>query len=140
MDAPNAFLGKLQKPTKKEVLAALGTAAGAWTQLVDWLANEHGVRGLEWKSISPKYGWSLRLKRKDRTIVHLAPCAGCFRAAFIFGDRAVAAASYSGLPQSVLKAIANSPRYPEGTGIRLVVRKAGDLDAIRKLAGIKLAN
>jgi len=34
---------------------------------VDWLARAQGV-------ISPKYGWSLRLKLKKRTIVHLSPC------------------------------------------------------------------
>jgi hypothetical protein len=107
---------------------------------VDWLADKHGVADQEWKSSSPKYGWSVRLKLKQRTIVYLAPGEGCFLASFVLGDRAVAAAHKISLPESVVKAIAEAPRYAEGTGVRLIVRKPGDLPAIRKLAEVKLAN
>jgi hypothetical protein len=140
VDIPNAFIGRGEKPAPKEIAAALGSAAQAWEQLVSWLAEEHGVTGQEWKSISPKYGWSLRLKLKKRTIVHMSPCDGCFRVAFIVGDRAVKAAKESDLPKNVLKLIADAPRYAEGTGIRLLVRSERDLAPIRKLAVIKLAN
>ena len=44
------------------------------------------------------------------------------------------------LPQNVAKVIEDAPRYPEGTGVRLVVRGARDLAAIRKLALVKLEN
>jgi uncharacterized protein DUF3788 len=140
VDIPNAFIGKVEQPTPKETAAALGSAAQAWEQLVSWLAEEHGVTGQEWKSISPKYGWSLRLKLKKRTIVHISPCDGCFRVAFILGDRAVKSAKESDLPKNVLKMIADAPRYAEGTGIRLLVRSEKDLTPIHKLAVIKLAN
>lgn len=140
MDVPNAFVGRIERPTEKEVSTALGSSAGVWTQLVHWFAEQEGVTVQEWKSISPKYGWSLRLKLKARTIVHLAPCHDCFRVAFILGDKAVKAALHTDLPKSVTKAIADAPRYAEGTGIRLMIRNADDLGAIRKLAAIKLAN
>ncbi len=140
MDSPNAFVGKIQKPTDEELSLALGSTAHLWTELEAWLADEYGAAGREWKSISPKYGWSLRLKRKDRTIVHLSPCAGCFRVAFILGDRAVKAALAVGLPATVAKDLASARRYAEGTGVRLVVKKPGDLAAIRTLAAIKIAN
>ncbi|HUJ32637.1 MAG TPA: DUF3788 domain-containing protein [Candidatus Acidoferrum sp.] len=140
MDVPNAFIGKLEVPTPAEVSAALGSSAKPWNQFVDWLADEHGVATEEWKSISPKYGWALRLKLKKRTIVHLSPCKGCFRVVFILGDRAVKAARQSDLPKHVANLIEGAPRYTEGTGIRLVVKSASDLAAIRKLAAIKLAN
>jgi len=107
--------------------------------LVDWLA-EQGVAEQEWNSFSVKYGWSLRLKMKKRTIVHLSPCSGCFRAAFILGDKAVAAARQSDLSREVLKLLDSATRYAEGTGIRLLVKQKKDLAAIRKLAAIKLAN
>ncbi len=140
MDIPNAFIGKAEQPTAQEVSAALGASSEAWRQLVDWLAAEQGVADGEWKSSSPKYGWSLRLKLKKRTIIYLGPCAGCFRVAFVLGDRAVAAARQSNLPKSVLKLIDKAPRYAEGTGVRLIVKGAKDLPAIRKLAAVKLAN
>jgi len=140
MDNPNAFIGKAEKPSADEVSAALGASAKVWQDLVGWLAKAHGVSEEEWKSISPKYGWSLRLKLKKRTIVHMSPCKGSFRVAFALGDRAVKAALKSDLPKSVARLIEDAPRYAEGTGVRLNVKDTKNLAAIRKLVELKLAN
>jgi hypothetical protein len=139
METPNAFIGKATLPTPEEVSAALGATAEVWKQLVDWLA-EQGVADLEWKSVSPKYGWGLRMKLKKRTIVYLGPCDGCFRVAFVLGDRAVAAARQSNLSKGALKLLDEAPRYAEGTGMRLMVKASDDLADVRQLARIKLAN
>ena len=139
MDIPNAFIGKSAQPTSEEVSAALGSTAEVWKQLLDWLA-EQGVADQEWKSSSPKYGWSLRMKLKKRTIVYLGPCDGCFRVAFVLGDRAVAATRKSDLSKSALKLLDEAPRYAEGTGVRLMVKASEDLADVRKLALVKLAN
>ncbi|HKR27271.1 MAG TPA: DUF3788 family protein [Acidobacteriaceae bacterium] len=140
METTNAFVGRPSQPTPKEVEAALGSSAAAWKQFVDWIEQEKGVTTEEWKSDAPKYGWSLRLKRKDRTIVYLAPCEGCFRASFVLGDRALEAARHARFPQKVAEVIAGAPHYGEGTGVRLIVKKPAELPAIRMLAEIKLAN
>ncbi len=139
MDTPNAFIGRADLPRPKEIAAALGSTNELWKQLVDWLA-EQGISGQEWNSYSSKAGWSLRLKLKKRTIVYLGPCNGCFRVAFVLGDRAVAAARQSDLSEAALKLLDEAPRYAEGTGLRLMVKAAKDLAAIRKLALVKLAN
>lgn len=139
MDTPNAFIGHSAQPTPAEIASSLGDAAGLWKQIVDWVADQ-GAPEEEWKSISPKYGWSLRMKRKKRTILHLGPCNGCFRVVFILGDRAVAAARKSDLPRNVLEDLEQARRYVEGTGVRLIVRQEKDLAAVRKLVQIKLAN
>jgi hypothetical protein len=139
METVNAFIGRTVVPTPKEVAAVLGTTAELWDQLVDWLA-EQGAAIQEWNSYSPKAGWALRLKHKKRNIIYLAPCAGHFRVALIFGEKAVAAAHQSNLSKNTLKLLDEAPRYPEGTGLRLMVKSAKDLAAIKKLALIKLAN
>jgi hypothetical protein len=139
METPNAFIGKTTKPTEAEVAAVLGSTAALWKQLVGWLA-EQGAAIQEWNSYSPKAGWALKLKQKKRTIVYLGPCDGCFRVAFILGDRAVMAARKSDLAKSTLKIIDEAPRYAEGTGVRLIVKAEKDLAAIKKLALIKMAN
>ena len=139
MESVNAFIGRTTKPADKDVAAALGATDGLWKQLVDWMA-EQGATIQEWNSYSPKAGWALRLKVKKRNIVYLAPCAGHFRVAFILGDKAVAAARQGNLAKSTLKLIDEAPRYPEGTGVRLMVKAAKDLAAIKKLALIKMAN
>lgn len=139
METPNAFIGFTAMPTKKEVAAVLGSTAELWNQLVDWLA-EQGAATQEWNSYSSKAGWSLRLKHKKRNIIYLAPCAGCFRVAFILGDKAVAAAREGNLAKSTLKLLDEAPRYPEGTGLHLMVKATKDLATIKKLALIKMAN
>lgn len=140
MNDTNAFLGKTSAPTDKEVAIALGPAASAWNELLEWLKEEEQLGEREWNSYSPKYGWALRVKRKKRNIIYLSPCDGCFRVSFILGDKAVAAARGSALPKAVVKALDEAPRYPEGTGLRLTVSKPKDLAPIRMLTQVKLAN
>jgi hypothetical protein len=136
----NAFIGKPKKPTDDELATALGPAKSVWDRLIADLAVENGVDVQEWSSYSRKAGWSLRLKRKKRTIVWLAPCQGCFRVAFIFGGKAMKAARQCQLPQRVTKILDEAPRYPEGTGVRLNVKGAKDIVVLKKLAAIKLEN
>ncbi len=140
MDQANAFIGKTERPSVDEIAAALGPAATIWDELIHRLDEKYGVNIQHWSSYSAKSGWSLQLKVKKRTIVHLAPCNKCFRVAFVLGDRAVTAAKQHSLPAAVEQAIADAPRYTEGTGLRLLVKAGKDLPAIQKLVAIKLAN
>jgi len=140
MEPANAFTGHPTEPTIEQVQQALGPAATAWCELVGWMAQQHGVTETEWKSYSPKYGWSCKLKLKKRNILHLSPQRGSFLVAVIFGDRALQAARESNLSKSLLKALDDAPRYPEGTGLRILVKNARDLAGVKKLATIKLAN
>jgi hypothetical protein len=140
MDQANAFIGKTERPTADEIAAALGPVAKIWDALIHGLDEEYGVNIQEWKSYSAKSGWALQLKLKKRTIVYLAPCNKCFRVAFVLGDKAVTAAKQHHLPTAVKNAIKDAPHYPEGTGLRLLVKAGRDLPAIQKIVEIKLAN
>jgi Protein of unknown function (DUF3788) len=140
MDSQNAFVGQKGKPSEEQLSSALGTSAGVWKQLVEELARDYGVDLQEWSSFSAKYGWSLKLNCKKRTIVRLAPCEGSFLVLFILGARAIKAAQQANLPKSIAKALRDAPRHAEGTGIRISVKGIRDLGAIHKLVAIKLAN
>jgi len=138
MEAPNAFIGKSERPTDTELATALGASAPLWNSLIHDVAADFGAIIEEWKGVYPsKYGWTLRLRQKGRNIVYLSPCTGCFRVAFVLGDKAVQAARKAKLPEAVAQALATAPHYPEGTGLRLMVNRSSDLPAIRKLAQIK---
>jgi hypothetical protein len=137
--AMNAFINKPQ-PTDTELAAALGPAKAVWDQLLAELSQEQGVNDYEWKSFSPKVGWSLRVKHMARTIVWLSPSDGSFMAAFILGDKALRATRQFKFPQRDVRAISEAPKYPEGTGIRLEVKLSRDIGTLKKLAAIKLAN
>jgi len=129
----NAFVGRTERPSDKELASALGAAFKLWEQLIQELSLSQ-----EWNSYSPKAGWSLKLKKKDRTILYLSPCACCFRASFALGDKALKSALASKFPKSTLKLIAEARKYAEGTAVRIEVHKPADLLAVEKLAQIKL--
>ena len=141
MEYSNAFLGKTTQPTDVEVASALGPAAKLWKEFINWMAEEKGVTGQEWKGIVvKKYGWSLRLKQKSRNIIYLSPGNNCFMASFVLSDKALQEAKAAHLPKHVQHALASAPKYPEGNGLRLLVRHGANLSAIRKICAIKLAN
>jgi len=137
---PNAFIGKTKQPTDAELAAALGAAKALWDKLLAALADEYNLTVREWNSYSPKAGWSLRPKSKDRNILYVVPCQGSFYVSFALGDKAVAAARQSDLPQSAVKIINTAKRYTEGTAVRFEIKAVKDIAAAVHLAGIKLAN
>ena len=136
---PNAFIGRPEAPADSDLATELGAAKALWDQLLVDLAGEFDLTEHEWKSSSPKHGWSLRVQRGMRNILYLSPCRGCFRVAFILGDRAVAAAHTGGL-EPVLRLLDGAERYPEGTGIRLDVTGPEQLAVIKALTKLKLEN
>ena len=133
--SPNAFIGSTLPPTDDQLTEKLGAVRALWDEVIRSLA----LPIAEWNSYSPKAGWSLKLKKGKRTIAYLSPCQGRFRIAFILGAKAVAAAHAEPLPKSLVALIEESPRYPEGTGVRLEISSRKQLPAIRKLAALKLA-
>jgi hypothetical protein len=137
---PNAFIGKSERPSEPDLAKALGPVKPVWDGLLADLEAELGVSLQEWTSYSLKAGWSLRLKRGKRTIVWMAPCEGCFRVAFILGEKAVLAARQCGLSAAALRALDEAEKYPEGTGVRLLIKGPKDVPTVKKLAVVKLAN
>ena len=137
---PNAFIGKLEKPTDTDLTEALGPAKALWDELLATLANEYKIDIQEWNSHSRKAGWSLRLIREKRAILYLSPCRGCFFVSFALGDRAVEAARRSKMPPHVIKIINEAKRYAEGTAVRIEMKKPKDSDIVKRLAAIKMDN
>ncbi len=135
---PNAFIGHTKQPTDAELTAALGAARPLWDEVAVAMARDLGIPGREWKSYGAKHGWSLRLQKAKRNIVHLAPQAGSFVVFFILGDRALKAARAGRLSRAAAKLLDEAPHYPEGTGIRFEGVRKSDLPFIRTLAKIKL--
>ncbi len=60
--------------------------------------------------------------------------------AFVFGQKATEAVRKSALQKDVLKTINEARVYAEGRGFRLEVKKKEDVNTMKKLADIKMAN
>lgn len=136
----NAFIGKAKQPTAKELATELGPTTQLWNDLIAGITKECGITEQEWNSPYPKYGWSLRLKRKKRNIVYLGPCHGCFRVALVLGDKAMTVARKLDLPKEIAKIVETAPHYPEGNAIRVEITREADLEPVKKLAKVKVEN
>ncbi|NIM49280.1 MAG: DUF3788 family protein [Gemmatimonadales bacterium] len=138
--ATSAFDDKSAPPQAGELAAALGGASPLWDSLVAALASQHAPLSETWKFGGQKWGWTLQLKQRKRTVLYLTPCRGHFVAGFAIGEKAVRAAHQTDLPAAVLGAIDSARKYAEGRAVRLEVRRKRDLAAVEKLAAVKMAN
>jgi hypothetical protein len=132
-----SFDDKAKVPDGKALAKGLGASKKLWDGFVGHVAAEYPPVTEAWGFYK---SWSLRLKRRDRTIVYLLPREGLFQCAFVYGGKATDAALAARLPKAVMKAIDKAPVYAEGRGFRLDVRTAKDLETMKTLAAIKMAN
>jgi hypothetical protein len=133
----SAFENREVPPDEQSLAATLGRVSGLWRDLATRLQADCGPLREEWHFSGERFGWSFRLKQPKRVLVYLTPCRGHFLASFALGERACAEARTAGLPASVLALIDAAPRYAEGRGVRIPVRRKSDVEAVRKLAAIK---
>ncbi|MGD2152670.1 MAG: DUF3788 domain-containing protein [Gemmatimonadales bacterium] len=138
--ALSAFDDKSKAPRPAELKKTLGRTGGLWDELKDHLESEYQPLSEKWTFAGQKWGWSLQLKQKKRTILYMTPREKFFSVGFVLGERAVQAAGESGLPGSVLAMIDSARRYVEGRGVRIEVRTKKDLEVTKRLAAIKMAN
>ncbi len=93
-----------------------------------------------WNFAGVKWGWSLRLKQKKRTVLYMTPCSKHFLVGFALGERAVKAAHTVPLADAILVIIDGAPKYAERRGGRVEVKTKKDLAAAKELAVVKMTN
>lgn len=76
--ALSAFADRSQMPTPAEIEKVLGRSAAFWAQLIESVIKNSGGVTHTWSFSSSKYGWSLRLKQKERVILYTTPQRGQF--------------------------------------------------------------
>lgn len=138
--ALSAFDDKTKPPRAGDLERTLGRAAAHWDGLVAHLASEYVPLEETWNFAGANWGWSLRLKQKKRTVLYMTPCKGLFLVGLALGEKAVAAAHGSSLPESILAIIDGARKYAEGRGVRIEVKNKKDVEIAKKLAAIKMAN
>jgi hypothetical protein len=137
--ALSAFDDLSHPPGPGELETVLGPAAPLWVQLVARVSTTCSPVTELWSFAGAKFGWSLRLKRKDRIVLYMTPQHGRILAGVVLGEKAAGAAADSGLPAPVLALVEDAPRYAEGRGIRLPVATPGDVEAACMLVALKMA-
>jgi len=138
--SPSAFLDRGSPPAERALAEVLGKGHGLWAELRADLSRDFAPLDGKWSFSGKSHGWILQLRQKQRTVLYMVPCAGYFVASFALGEKACQAAQGSRLPTRVREIIQHAPKYPEGRGVRLEVRKTKDLANVEALASIKMAN
>ena len=136
--ALSVFDEKAHFPEAEELARVLGPSARRWQELVETVARDHAPIDEVWNFAGAKYGWSLRLKQKDRILVYLTPQAGQFLVGIVLGEKAVRAAHESGLPNALLELLDAAKPYAEGRGIRLPVTTSDGVGTVLRLLELKV--
>ena len=137
--ALSAFDDKGHRPEAAELAAVLADSAPLWFRLVTHLGESYPPITEEWGFTGAKYGWSLRLKWKDRVVLYLTPQAGRCLAGVVLGEKAVASALERGLSARAAALVEAAPRYAEGRGIRVEVAGQDDAAVVEELVAAKMA-
>jgi hypothetical protein len=135
----SALVDKAAQPDRDTLADALGPTAGLWSDLIDSLHAAHDPLVEVWTYSGVAWGWSLRLKRKKRVLVYLTPGRGHFLASFALGEKACLAAHEHAIAPAMLAIIDAAPKYPEGRGVRITVRRAVDVTHVLQIVALKAA-
>ena len=138
--ALSGFDDKSKEPRAADLRNTLGRSGAHWDSLVAHIEAEFAPLEKTWNFAGAKWGWSLRLKQKKRTILYMTPCAKHFLVGFALGEKAVRAAHAYPLSDSILAIVDGAPKYAEGRGVRVEVKTKRDVAAVKELATVKMAN
>ncbi len=136
----NVFTDKEVKPNDQLLAEALGNTYKYWVEIKTSLKKEYGDLTEEWKCYGSKYGWSLKMFYKKRNLFFFTAYNKYFGIGFVFGDKAVSAVEKSDLPKQLIEELKSAKKYAEGRGLRLEIKKQGDIKNILKLVEIKTKN
>jgi len=138
--ALSAFDDEKKKPKAKDLEETLGRTYRHWNNLLAHMATECTALVENWNFYGAKWGWSLQLRQKKRTILYMTPCRKHFLVGFVLGEMAVKAAHNSTLAKSAIAIIDEATKYAEGRAVRLEIRNKDDLECAKKLAAVKMDN
>jgi hypothetical protein len=138
--SPSQFVDFPHPPGRSDIRQVLGRSAAAGDELRTRISKHFGNVTEDWAVPARKYGWSLRLRLRKRTIIHLSPRAKHFIAASILGERATAAVRGSELAPEVIAPVEQATRYKEGRVIRLKIRIKRETEVVEAPARIRMAN
>ena len=133
------FPDKAKKPDDQDLVVTLGDQYKLWNDLREFVLDKYPMAIEEWNYPGKKYGWSFRMKDKKRAIIYLLPQQGCFKAAFVFGQKAVDQVLQSEISTEIKTELQQAKVYAEGRGIRIDVKDTSIPD-LKRLVEIKLAN
>ncbi|MEG1462214.1 DUF3788 family protein [Anaerorhabdus sp.] len=125
-------------PNEKMLSEALGSRKVLWDNIKKQLIAIDDNILEEWKFYSKAAGWTLVVKGGKQTLLYLIPLNGYFKINFVFGEKAVALAKSSDLPQEIIALILDAKPYMEDRSFMIDVHTDTDGEIVNKLLKIKI--
>lgn len=136
----SVFTDKTHVPTEADLKQALGNTFELWQELAAFTKKTNPDAFDEWKMTSEKFGWGFRINDKKRVIVYLLPRDGFFKAAFVFGQKAMDEICASTISETIVNELKAAKVYAEGRGIRIDVMDDAVMDDLKRLIEVKVGN
>jgi hypothetical protein len=134
--AVGAFMDRERPPTEPELAAALGPAAGPWTDIAAWVVTTYGIAG-EWDFSGKETGWAMRFRRSGRSLLWLFPRPGSVRALVVVGPAIYGEARSLGLAPATADALRDAHAYPDGRWLYVTADSEAVVADIRRLVALK---
>lgn len=134
------FLDKNTKPSTHDLEHGLGETYPIWESFEAFTLENHPNATCEWNFSGEKLGWSFRIKDPKRVLIYLLPRDNFFKAAFVFGQKAMNQILESDIAASIQTALQDAKPYAEGRGIRIDIKDPSIIEDIQKLIKIKISS
>lgn len=138
--ALSVFLDKSKRPGEHDLSEVLGDTKQLWDQVKTYVKETVPDIIEDWKHYGKNSGWTMKLLKKKRNLFFSYPGQGHFTVVFVFGDKAVQAVENSSLPPDIIKTLKEAKKYAEGRGLPVTVKTRDDVEVVKKLITIKIAN
>ncbi len=132
------FIDKNKMPDDNAMLLALGDSYQLWQMIKDYVFTKYPQAKELWSC--SKYGWSFRINDKKRAILYLLPRDSFFKVAFVFGQKATDIILKSSVSKEIKEELKSARVYAEGRGIRINIKSDSQINDIKELIDIKIAN
>ena len=132
------MLDKECEPTEDEILECVGRRTVLWSDLREYLASHYDhVPELDFGG--KKYGWSIRYRKSNKTLVTLFPEYGGFTALVVLGKKEVvkAEAVFDKLSMRVRKLLRGTNQLHDGRWLWLRPSSKADVASIKILLNAK---
>jgi hypothetical protein len=124
-------------PDEMVLSRCLGEVKGVWDSFLALMNEDHPSFSAEWRYYRDGKSWLYKVTEKKKTICWVSVCAGAFKVAFYFPDRAEDLILASKLKKEYVDQFAHGKRYGKIRGVTVTARKPTDLNAVKKLIGVK---
>ena len=131
------LLNKDHQPTNQEIIAAIGEGQ-SWLNLIEYIDQSYDFSA-ELVFYGQKYGWTLRYRKKNKTLVSLFPEQGAFSVLIVLGKKEVEKVmdvlnELSSPTQNVIK---NTKQLHDGKWLWIRVFGSKEVDDVKLLINAK---